>query len=120
MAQQFHIVIARNAVRATRFAHRHHNVQNIDHARPSIHQIAHKNRLAILVTPHAAVIRRVFQFLPASFQFVAAAVNIADDIERPVFAFAIIPQRLAHNGCGVDFFGRQNPTVTKTVFSEIT
>src|ERR1039458_3648618 len=39
-------------------------------------------------------------------QFIKAPMHIADDVERPVFLFQIIPQRLTLNNSGLDVLQR--------------
>ena len=57
----------------------------------------------------------IAQLLQQLFQFVAASVNVADDVKRAAVAFAIVPQRLSLDFHRVDFFwGTQDVNVAKS------
>src|SRR5574338_863155 len=53
-------------------------------------------------------------------QLIAAAVNVADDVERPVIPPAIVPERLAHDFGGIGFGDRpQHVHVTEPFLLQI-
>ena len=61
------------------------------------------------VPPHGIVgslDRHVAQLLKQDFQLVAAAVQISDDVKRPVFFPLVIPERRSLDDSGFDLLGR--------------
>ena len=77
--------------------------QRVENPWATVHQIAEEDDLAALGMPVGAVApgrivavrcdRLVAECLEQCFQFVAAAVQIADDVERPVVVPLVVPER---------------------------
>src|SRR5262249_4122117 len=60
-----------------------------------IDQISNENSLApTTMRPAGVAVPGVSELLEEILQFVAAAVNVADDVERPVLPLPVVPQRL--------------------------
>ena len=101
LAEQLHVVVARHAQGRPGGAHRPHDPQRVQHARPAVHQVAHEHRLPPLRMPPLDVAEQAQQRL----QLVGAAVDIADDVERPAVVALVAPQAHALEGGGVDGVG---------------
>jgi len=64
---------------------------------PAVHEVADKDRLpSCRAGPRGTLVPLVAELLKQLFEFVAATVNVADDIERSRLAL-----RLFHSGCWV-------------------
>src|SRR5262245_13652769 len=62
---------------------------------------------------------RVSELLQQRFELIAAAVDIADDVERTVLGLAVVPEWLTREDGGVDFFLRlQHVNVTEAFAAE--
>ena len=93
-----------------------HEPQRVEDPRATIHQVAQEDRLAALGMPidPAAPDRIVFVAArsarsPAAeqgLQFVAAAVHVADDVERAVLVPLVVPQRHPLDRGRLDLLGR--------------
>ena len=104
---QLDVVVPGHAQRGSGLRHRHHRLERVDDARPAVHEVADEDRLsACRVCPRAAVVPLVPELLQQLFELVAAAVNVADDVERPGLALAVVPERLPLDDGRIDFFLR--------------
>src|SRR2546425_11060302 len=109
-------MITRHAQGAGVRHHIPHEPKRIDYARAAVPKVAHENRLAALrvfiewAAPAIGIgglcVGLVAQLRKKRFQFVAATVQIANDVEWAVVMAAVIPERLTFDGRGVDFVGR--------------
>src|SRR5262249_54155991 len=58
-------------------------------------QVSNENGLAATrMSPAGVAVLGVSELLQEIVQFVAAAVHVADDVERPVLALPVVPERL--------------------------
>jgi hypothetical protein len=106
LAHELHVVIARDSKRVARGDHTHNDSQDVGNARAAIDEIAEKDRLPTRwMRPHALVVL-VAQRPEKLDQLVAAAVNIADDVERTVVGPPVVPEWLACDRHGIDLLGR--------------
>src|SRR5262249_1791753 len=90
------IVVPGDGERGASVDHRHHESEHVGDSWPTVDQVADENRLGILgMTPDAAAILCITQLAEELLELGSASVNVADDIERPVVEFAVVPQRLS-------------------------
>lgn len=113
LLEELAVVIARYTERVPRLHHVPDDAQCINDSRATIHQIPDENGassfgMAVRDMPPRIVtiddrlsIAKCFQQL---FQFIAAAVDVADDIERAMLIPPVIPQGDAFDRCRVDLF----------------
>ena len=98
-AQQLHVVVAGHAQGRAAVDHVAHEPQRVEDARPAVHQVADEDRLAALGVARRPARRRATCRRAAPrprspsrreqlLELVAAAVDVADDVERPVLARA--------------------------------
>ena len=118
LAQQLHVVIAGDTERAPRLDHPHHYPQHPRNVGTAIHQVAKEDHLAP-IRMAAASPGSYPSFSSSCLQLAPTAVNVADDVERTVIAFAIAPKRLPFDGQRFDCLGRiENVDVTEALAVE--
>ena len=93
-----------------------HQPHGIEDPGATVHEVAQEHRLATLgmdegpVTPERIVAVQaglhVAESSEESLQLVAAAVDIADDVERAVLVSLVVPERHALDGRRLDLLGR--------------
>ena len=117
---QLDVVVAGHAEGGAGLRHRHHRLQGVDDAWPAVHEVADEDGLsACRVCPRTAVVPLVPELLQQLFELVAAAVHVADDVERPGLALAVVPERLPLDDGRIDFFLRlEHVDVAKAFASE--
>src|SRR5260221_11559070 len=93
-AQQFNIMIAGYAECCSRYDHAHYQPKHCWDVWSTIHQIAYKDSCSThWGIDGVAVSYLITKFVQQCAKLIVATVNIANDIERPVFAFQVVPQR---------------------------
>ncbi len=104
LPHQLDVVIARHRQGGALRRHRHDQPQHLGHLGAAVDQIADEDRLAPLwVRRREAVLGvvcfqardPVSELLQQGFELVEAAMDVPDDVERPVLGSAVVPQRLA-------------------------
>src|SRR5215471_9038152 len=96
-------MISRHAQRLLRFHHAHYQTQDFWNFRTAIYQIAEKNGLAAVGRDNGEaaglgsdipwrnlVVKNRKQFQ----QLFVAAVDVSNDVERPMLVLKVVPQRL--------------------------
>src|SRR6185503_14725805 len=69
--------------------------------------------------PRTVVISLVTQLPQQLLELVAAAMNVADDVERPRFAFAVVPERLPLDDGSIDLLlGLEDVDVPEALAAE--
>src|SRR5262245_40799557 len=82
-ADELHFVITGNAQGSAAHDHRVHQPQDIGRSRPTIHEVTDEDRAAPLRWNNGACpVRAIAELGEQRLQLVAAAVHIADDVER--------------------------------------
>ena len=107
--RQLKVVIARDTECIAARHHLLHQPQDIHHSRTPIHQVAHKDCLA----PARMLAVDVSQLREQFFEFVAAAVDVADHIERPRLALLVVEDRRAPDLDAVQLFRIQNMNIAE-------
>jgi hypothetical protein len=112
LSQELHLVVARNTECSPGRDEAHRDPQNADNVRPAIHKVAEEDDLAALwVSPGRKI---VAQSLEQVLELEAAAMDVADDVERPALVPAVVPQGLALDRRKGDLVRRgQDEHVTK-------
>ena len=113
-------MVAGNTQCCSGLRHRHHRPEGVDDARAAVDEVAYEDRLpACWVCPRTAVVPLVSELLQQLFELIAAAVNVADDVEWPCFAFAVVPERLPLDDGGINLLlGLEDVDVPKAFASE--
>jgi hypothetical protein len=77
------------------YRNRGYGPDRVDNSRPAIDQVSDENGLASgRMRPAAVAVVGVSELLEQRFHFVATAVDVPDDVERPVLALPVVPERL--------------------------
>jgi hypothetical protein len=111
-------MIAGDCERTSGCDHVHDEPQDARRIRTAVDQITDEDRAApIGMFAHratTALVRDIAKQIEQSLQLLAAAVDVADDVERPVVCAPVAPQTLAHDHCSRDaFLGMQHVHPTK-------
>ncbi len=102
-ALQLDIVVAGHAEGDARFHHAPHEVDDADDIWPAIHQIAEEDDLApVGMAPTRLGVGQIAELIQQLLKLVAAAVDVADDVERAGLRLAVGPQRRALDADGVN------------------
>src|SRR5258707_4466059 len=84
-AHELHVVISGHAESAACFDRLHDQANNFRNFRPAIHEITYDNQLpATGMSPCSARLGLISKFPQQLGQFVKTAMNVANDVERPV------------------------------------
>ena len=112
---QFCVVISGYTQRITSADHSHDKPKHLDDLGAAINQIADKDHLATRRRNDAGMLGRVVSKLFEQLdQLVKTAMNIADDIKRPLVRFSIVPKRLSFDHDLIHFVRRvQNMHIPK-------
>jgi len=127
-AQELRLVVAHDAQAHARRHEVADDPQRVQDARPAIDEVAQEHgrpalRVAVvragieagaLPPLHHVVAERREQLL----QLVGAAVDVADDVERPGELALVVPQRLALDLGVVDLVGKQHPDVVEALLAQ--
>jgi hypothetical protein len=112
-AQELGVMIAQDAEGDARRHHRVHDLEHVRRPRPTVHEIAEKDRATPLWgNDHACASfagrpgDQVAQLREERLQLVGAAVHVADDVERAILVPHIGPQALARDLDAVDRLDR--------------
>src|SRR5580765_3699663 len=106
-AHELDVMIAGNTESFAGFYHFLYQPDDLRNLRAAIHEIAHKDGpSSFRMVVNAIRIFCIGQLLEQLYKLVIAAVNIADDVERPVLMFQVVPERLARDLNSVNFFRR--------------
>ena len=116
LSQQLHVVVAGHAEGRAMDDHVPHQPHGVEDAGAAVHQVAEEDRLAAFgmdegpVAPERIVAVQAGLHVPESreqfLQLVAAAVNIADDVERAVLVSLVVPERHPLDDRRLDLLGR--------------
>nr|WP_276602773.1 hypothetical protein [Nannocystis pusilla] len=116
---QLHLVVAGHAQRRPRRDHVHHQPQHLHDLRPAVDQVAEEDDPSALRVRHpqrlALALDRVAQPAEQRQQLVEAAVDVADDVERPAVLAAVAPQPRPLDRRRLDLLAAQHVHVTKTL-----
>ena len=104
--QKLDVMVARNGNGGAALHHVHYQTQHIGIAVSPVAEIAQKCRLSAVRMTVDAFDADIPQLCQQLFQFVAAAVNVSDDIEGAVPFSFVIPELGAHYLRVVDLFHR--------------
>jgi hypothetical protein len=106
----------RDGQRAPALDHTHDELQDLGRGRPAVDEVAEEDGLApVGVAQRVVVAERAQQ----RRQLVEAAVDVADDVERPVLVPLVVVQRLARDLDRVDLLHRlQHVRVAEALASE--
>jgi hypothetical protein len=111
LAGQLLLVVARHADRRSGRDHAHHQAQHAGRVGTPVDQVADEDRDAALGMRAAdrparrVAVQGVAQLHEQCLQLGAAAVHVADDVERAAFRAAIVEQLLVADPGGRDLFG---------------
>ena len=86
--------------------HAHREPQHVGRVRAAVDQVADEHRAAGRRGGRDAVRRRVAERRQQRHQLVAAAVDVADDVERPGLGAPVGPHRHAHDLGRLDVLDR--------------
>ncbi|GEM_PF-5104843 len=103
LAHQLHVVVARRAEGVSGLDHAHDEPQDIGDLRPAVDDVAEEDGLASLGMASADLVAESRQQLD---QFVVAAVDVTDDIERPVLVPLVVVERVADDLRRIDLLRR--------------
>ena len=93
LPQQLHLVVAGHAERGPGLDHPHHEPQDARDVGAAIDEIAEEDRLAPLRSARSSCGCRS-RARRAATRARSAAVDVADDVERPVIVASVVPERL--------------------------
>jgi len=106
-ALQLIVVVAGHAERRVGPLHAHRQAQHAGRVRPAVHQIAEQDGFAAgRMARHAVFARDIAKLHQQRLQLGAAAVNVADQVERPVLVAAVGPEARALNRRRINFILR--------------
>ena len=123
---ELHIVVAGDAKGRTGDDHVADQPQSVENPWATIHNVAKEHHLPALgmlegaVAPQRIVVlpdRHVAQLLKQGFEFIAAAVQITDDVKRPVFIPLVVPEWGPLDDSRLDLFGRLEDEDVREAFS---
>jgi hypothetical protein len=132
LAHQLHVVVAGDAKRGAGNDHVADEPNRFENARATVHEVADEHRLsAQRMRVHRAAgkcraIRRgprdfVTQLTEQRFQFLAAAVNVPDDVEGTVLMALVVVERHSFDVCRLHFlWAFQHEDVPEALFGEST
>ena len=116
LPHELHVVVAGHAEGIPGRDHVANHAEGVQNARPTIHEIAKKDGLSPFgmskgsVAPDGIIAVKlkwlVAQLAEQGLQLVAAAVHVADDVERPVVVPLVVPKRGPLDDRRLDFLGR--------------
>lgn len=114
--EQFDVVVAGHGDRASRLHHVHDQPQHVGVLLSPVAEIAEKSRLPPLRMGVYPLRFYIAEFLKEHFQLVAAAVNVADDVEGTVFLPLVVPEFRADDLGGFRLFrGIEDKDKTKAL-----
>ena len=91
-AHELHVMIAWHAQRRPRIHGFQHQPNHVGNFWPAINQVADKHELApFRMFPSASRLLRVTQLAEQFDEFIKAAMHVANDVERPMLPFQIVP-----------------------------
>jgi hypothetical protein len=100
-------VVAGNAQRRAGLDHRLHEPHAVDDPWATVNEVADEDRLAPLGVRVCAVGSALVAELGEQLlELVVAAVNVADDVERPALLLAVVPERRARDRRRLDLLRR--------------
>ena len=116
-------MVARHAERHTARHRIHHETEAVDDLGAPVHQVAQKDQPPPMVMGDRETLVPALDTIAEPVQqrlkLVEAAVDVADDVERPEVVASIGPKRLALDDCGVDlFFGTKLETVAEPLAAQ--
>jgi hypothetical protein len=132
LAHQLHVVVAGDTERGTLRDHVVNEPNGVEDAWPTVHEVADEDRFpAQRMRIHRAAgqsgsTRRdrrdfVTQLTQQGLQFVAAAVNVSDDVDGAVLVAFVVVERHALDPCGFHFlWALQHEDVPKALFGQTT
>ena len=117
-------MVARHADRDPARHRIHDEAQAVDNARAPVHQVAEKTRaVALFMRDGKALVLRldaIAKLGQQRFEFIAAAVEIADDVERPGVVASVGPKALAFNDRRIDLrLGTKLETIAEAFASPV-
>ena len=123
VAEQLRLVVSGDAQRHPVGDRVHRQPQTIRDPRAPVHEITQEHEPSRLgmrdCIALAFPVDAVAQFSQQGFQLVAAAVHVADDVERTRVVPPVCPQALAFDDCGVDLpFGTELEPIPEALASE--
>lgn len=102
LADQLDVVVARHTVRGSGIDHIADQPNRVEDPGPAVDQVADEHRGAtfrvgidrasLWEVPYPPLREPVAELGQEAFDFLAAAVDVADDVERPVLVGAVVPQ----------------------------
>src|SRR5579862_1258971 len=94
-SHEFYVMISGHAECSSRLHHPHHKPQNLHDFWPAIDKITDENCLAAVGRSDAKIsafqLNRVSQPLKQRIHFIETAVDVANNVKRPVFLLQVVP-----------------------------
>ncbi len=107
LPQQLGLVVAWHAERTPSRHHRHDHVEHAGRIGPAIDEVPHEHGAAGRVSERAVGIAVVAELREQRDELSAAAVDVADDVERTVLVALVVPHALPLDHHGLDLLWRR-------------